>query len=110
MYAFFAKHVLGDPEGTKYRERNVDVEKLQNMLSLHNRKLPDNTITFQQLFEQWKRLSVQQTGNERERLTFAMAAEWPSQVVAEGTGEQLVLGRPGQGDRIPASGSWARIR
>jgi hypothetical protein len=102
MYAFFAKHVLGDPEGTKYRERNVDVEKLQDMLALHNRKLPDNAVTFRQLFEQWKRLSTQQTGNERERLTWALAAEWPSQVAAEGAGEQLVLGRPGKGDRIAA--------
>src|SRR3954447_106396 len=102
MYAFFAKHVMGDLEATKYRERNVDVEKLQDMMALHNRKLPDNAIDFPQLFEEWKRLSTQQSGNERERLTYALAAEWPLQVEAEGASEQLVLGRPGKGDRVPA--------
>jgi hypothetical protein len=72
------------------------------MLALHNRKLPDNAISFQQLFEQWVRTAQSQTGNEKERLTFALASEWPSEVLSQGDGERIVLGRPGKGDRIPA--------
>jgi dienelactone hydrolase len=102
MYAFFAKHVLGDADAQKHRERSVQVEKLQDMLALMNRKLPDNAISFRQLFDEWVRLSKEQTGNERERLTYALAAEWPQQVASEGVGERIVLGRPGKGDRIPA--------
>jgi hypothetical protein len=72
------------------------------MLALHNRKLPDNALNFQQIFDEWIRLSQAQTGNERERLTLALAAEWPSGVRSEGSGERILLGRPGKGDRIPA--------
>jgi hypothetical protein len=35
-------------------------------------------------------------------LKYALAADWPAQVLTEGRGERLVLGRPGKGDRIPA--------
>jgi hypothetical protein len=31
-------------------------------------------------------------------------AEWPREVIAEPAGEQIVLGRPGRGDRVP--GIW----
>jgi len=48
------------------------------------------------------RMSKEQNGNERERLTYALAAEWPKDVLSEGQGERIVLGRPGPGDRIPA--------
>lgn len=102
MYAFFGKHVLGENDAAKLRERAIRMEKLQDMMVLHNRKLPDNAISFQQLFDQWTRLSKEQTGNTRERLTAALAAEWPAHVLQEGQGERIVLGRPGKGDRIPA--------
>ena len=101
-YAFFAKHVLGEADATKWKERNIQMEKLQDMLVLHNRSLPAGALTFPQLFEEWIRLAKEQTSDYRQRLTAALAAEWPSQVVSEGTGEHIVLGRPGKGDRIPA--------
>jgi dienelactone hydrolase len=106
MYAFFGKHVLGNPDASQFRERSIRVEKLQDMLALHNRKLPDNAISFAQLFDEWKRLSQQQSGSERERLTYALAAEWPSQVLSETNGERILLGRAGEGDRIP--GIWIK--
>jgi hypothetical protein len=106
MYAFFGKHVLGITDREKLRERSIRVEKLQDMLALENRKLPDNAISFQQLFDEWVRLSQQQTGNERERLTYALAAEWPAKVLSETSGERILLGRPGAGDRIP--GIWIK--
>jgi dienelactone hydrolase len=102
MYAFFAKHVLGDANASKYRERNIRLEKLQDMLALHNRKLPENALNFRGVFDEWIRLSQAQTGDERERLTYALAAEWPKDVRSEGAGERIVLGRPGKGDRVPA--------
>jgi hypothetical protein len=72
------------------------------MMVLHDRKLPDNAVTFAQLFEEWTRLAKEQTSDFRQRLTAALAVEWPSQVLSGGTGERIVLGRPGKGDRIPA--------
>jgi dienelactone hydrolase len=101
MYAFFGKHVLGERDPSRLKEKSIRVEKLQDMLALHNRRLPDNAISFAQLFDEWKRLAGEQTGNERERLTYALAAEWPDKVLSENRGEQILLGRPGKGDRIP---------
>ncbi len=105
-YAFFGKHVLGETDPSKLKEQNIQVEKLQDMLVLHNRKLPENAVTFRQLFKEWQRLAGDQTSDLRERLTLALAAEWPAQVLSEGTGERILLGRPGKDDRIPAI--WIR--
>ena len=74
------------------------------MLALYNRKLPDNAIAFPQLFDEWKRLSAAQTGDEKERLTYALGAEWPASVLTAIDGERIVLSRKGVGDRIPGSG------
>ena len=101
-YAFFGKHVLGETDASKLKERSIQMEKLQNMMVLHNRTLPANAVTFAQLFEEWTRFAKEQASGFRERLTAALAAEWPSEVVSEGTGERIALGRPGKGDRIPA--------
>jgi hypothetical protein len=102
MYAFFGKHVLRETDASKLKERPIQMEKLQDMLVLHNRQLPANAVTFSQLFEEWNRLAREQTSDYRERLTAALAAEWPAQVISDGTGERIILGRPGKGDRIPA--------
>src|SRR4029079_13034469 len=83
MYAFFGKHVLGETEAAKLKERSIRVEKLQDMLVLHNRKLPDNALTFEQIFAQWIRFSNEQSGNERERLPAALAAQWPAEVKSQ---------------------------
>jgi dienelactone hydrolase len=101
-YAFFGKHVLGEPDASKLKERAIQMEKLQDMLVLHNRTLPANAITFQGVFAEWMRLAKDQTSDLRQRLMSALAAEWPAKVISEGTGERIVLGRPGKGDRIPA--------
>jgi dienelactone hydrolase len=105
-YAFFGKHVLGETDPSKLKEQSIQMEKLQDMMVLHNRKLPDNAITFRQLFDEWIRLARIQTSDPRERLTAALAADWPAQVISEGSSERIVLGRPGKGDRIPAI--WMR--
>ena len=106
MYAFFGKHVLGENDASKLKEGSVRIEPLQDMLVLHNRKLPDNALNFQQVFELWVRLSNQQTDDLRERLTLSLAAEWPEHVLSRTDGEHILLGRPGKGDRIP--GIWVK--
>jgi dienelactone hydrolase len=62
MYAFFGKHVLGNPNAEQF--------------------------------------------GEKERLTYALAAEWPAKVLSESNGERILLGRSGEGDRIP--GIWIK--
>ena len=106
MYAFFGKHVLGETDASKLKERSIRIEKLQDMLALHNHPLPDNAISFRQLFDEWARFSREQTENSRERMTYALAADWPSQVLSQVDGEHIVLGRAGKGDRIP--GIWIK--
>jgi hypothetical protein len=106
MYAFFGKHVLGERDPAKLNEQPIRVEKLQDMLALHNRTLPANALSFQQLFEEWVRLAKEQTGNPSQRLAYALAAGWPSEVLSHSDGGRILLGRPGQGDRIP--GIWLK--
>jgi hypothetical protein len=106
MYAFFGKHVLGIDDPAKFNEKSIRLEKLEDMLALHNRKLPDNALNYQQLFGEWIRLSKEQTGDARERLTYALGAEWPADVQSEIEGEHVVLGRAGKGDRI--AGIWIK--
>ena len=106
MYAFFGKHALGENDAAKLKEKPIRVEKLQDMLALHNRHLPDNAISFAQLFDEWIRFSQEQDGNFRERLQYALASEWPSKVLSDLQGERIVLSREGRGDRIP--GIWVK--
>lgn len=112
VYRFFGKHVLGEADGSKFAEKEIHPEALQDMLALHNRKLPENALSYEQLLEQWIREAKQQ--NEatsdrsalRERLRYALAADWPAKVISQVEGEKLLLSRPGKGDRIP--GIWLR--
>jgi hypothetical protein len=101
MYAFFGKHVLGETDAARFKEKSIRVEKLQDMLALHNRGLPDNAVSSKQLFEEWIRFAQDQKGNERERLSYALAADWPERVLEKVDGERILLGRAGKGDRIP---------
>jgi hypothetical protein len=106
MYAFFGKHVLGEKDPAKFKEQPIRVEKLQDMLALHNRTLPANALSFPQLFDEWVRLAKEQTGNARERLACALAADWPSAVLSQVDGGRILLSRSGMGDRIP--GIWVK--
>ena len=106
MYAFFGKHVLGEKDPAKLKEQPFRAARITDMLALFNRTLPGNALSFQQLFEEWVRLAKEQTGNTRERLAVALAAEWPREVLSQVDGGRIVLGRPGIGDRIP--GIWVK--
>jgi dienelactone hydrolase len=110
VYKFFGKHVLNVTDTRKTAERNEKVEMLQSMLALANRKLPDDAITYPQIFAQWQKAAKRQYDETssrdvlRERLQLAFAAEWPSVVNSQPGGESIVLSRPGAGDRVP--GMW----
>jgi dienelactone hydrolase len=106
MYTFFGKHVLGAKDPARFKEQPIRVEMLQDMLALHNRTLPANALTFQQLFDEWVRLAKEQAGDPRQRLAYALAADWPSEVFSQVDGGRILLGRAGRGDRIP--GIWVK--
>lgn len=106
VYRFFGKHVLGETDAAKFKERGIRLEKLQDMLALHNRALPGNALDYAGIFAQWVRTAqtlVQQVTDLdqlREMMQFALGAEWPERVVSEAKGEKIVFGRPGRADRV----------
>jgi len=107
VYSFFSKRVLGGTEAVK--ERNVRLEFPQNLLALHNRMLPSNAVSYDQLFEQWMvdaRKDNDTTDPQalRERLTLALAARWPAKVLSERKGDRVTLNPAGTGERV--TGTW----
>jgi dienelactone hydrolase len=110
VYRFFGKHVLGETDAAKFKERGIRVEKLQDMLALHNRTLPANALDYAGIFAQWVRTAeslVRETADKtqlREMMELALGTEWPERVVSEANGEKIVFGRPGRGDRV--DGLW----
>ncbi|HTM52203.1 MAG TPA: acetylxylan esterase [Bryobacteraceae bacterium] len=109
MYRFFGKRVLGSSDEKQFAEKNVRVEKLQDMLALWGRTPPANALTYGQLVEQWiteagKQSAAATPAALRERLSLALASEWPARVLSERAGEKIVLSRQGRGDRVP--GLW----
>ncbi|HVV46551.1 MAG TPA: hypothetical protein VHC72_15165 [Bryobacteraceae bacterium] len=101
-YTFFARHVLEHAVDNPIKEASMSPQKLQDLMVLHDRKLPENALTFDQLFAEWRRLSAEQSSDIRQRLTAVLATEWPSRVLRDGEEQKIVLGREGKGDRIPA--------
>lgn len=107
VYRFFGKHLLGETDVKKLAERSIRVEKPQDMLALHNRTLPPHAVDYEGLFRWWREMVRRQTASLRDpealrdRLQAAIAVEWPREVLSELRGEQVVLGRPGKGDRVP---------
>ncbi|MEZ5401878.1 MAG: hypothetical protein R2729_19545 [Bryobacteraceae bacterium] len=106
VYKFFGKVAQGD--GTERKEKNVRVEKLQDMLALHGRTLPPGALSYEGLFTQWRGQSLAQVNairdkDERRRLLrLALASEWPAKVEERTEGARRVLSRPGAGDAVPA--------
>jgi dienelactone hydrolase len=104
MYTFFDHRILG--ERSKVKERGVPIEKLQDLLVWHGRALPANALSYDQLVAQWIAAAKEQTAAMRDaellrkRLRLALATEWPEHVLSERSGENILLGRPGKGDRV----------
>ena len=94
VYRFFGKHILHSTDAEQLSEKNEPVEMLQNMLALSGRSLPANAVTYEQLFEEWKRRTQ---SDSPAALKQALGVAWPDEVVSDST----ALSRPDVGDRIP---------
>ena len=109
VYRFFARHVLGRADAAEIREENVPVERLQDLMVFHGRPLPDNALSYEQLFHSWQEAAKRQNESTsdaaalRQRLELALKWQWPQQVVSQpGPGSRIYLSRPEVGDRVPA--------
>ena len=111
VYQFFGKHVLGETDLSKLREKRIRQEKLQDMLVFHGRPLPPNALDLKGLFAQWIKAANAQNAAERdvkvlrERLAVALGVQWPQRVeaapgaFAKGKGGAvLAIGAAGPGD------------
>jgi dienelactone hydrolase len=109
VYGFLSQQLLGANSSQPVEERSVEAEPLLDMLVWQGRSLPSNALTQAQLFQQWKvagrmRMAALDRAARREAMLDVFHAEWPRVVLAERAGEDIALGRPGRGDRVP--GVW----
>lgn len=107
VYEFMARKVLNDQDSSKFSEKRIRQEKLQDMMVFAGRPLPENAVNYEQLFANWIRAAKKQNDSTidpkelKDRLSLALATQWPASVEQDLAGEKLVLTRPGVGDRIP---------
>lgn len=107
VYQFLAQLNPGWSNPRDLKEHNIEVPMLQEMLALSNHPLPANAVDLNGLFHEWRTMAeaqnaqTQDTAFLRERLRQTLSVENPSNVVAENSGEQIVLSRPDAQDRIP---------
>jgi len=99
VYKFFGKQVLGDGEATKFGEKRIRVEKLQDMMVFAGRALPANALDQAGLFAQWVAAAKKQV-TDRETLQVALGTSWPAKVEARVSGTIVELSRAGQGDLV----------
>lgn len=77
VYRFFAKHILHDPAADRITEKNAEIPMLQDMLALAGRARPAGSVTYEQVFTEWKQRPS--PADPRETLRLALAANWPEQ-------------------------------
>jgi hypothetical protein len=110
VYRFFGKQILRQADISQFSEKPFQVERNEDMLALHSRQLPKSALNYDRLFRNWRESAIRQTaqagdqGVLRQRLAYALASEWPSRVVTEISGKNIVMGRAGRKDRVP--GQW----
>lgn len=124
VYRFFGRWILGDPKEEHFAEGAYHPEQLSYMLALWNLERPAGAIGLKDYVAARVREAERQTEKLRpanaagleearaafhERLSFATMASSPAAdaVLSERVeklpnGEKLVLGRRGEGDRVPA--------
>jgi hypothetical protein len=109
VYRFFGKHILGH-EREIFEEKEIEAERLQDMLVFQGRALPTGALTYDQIFEKWKEIGAgsfsgaDEAEMRRKALQYTLGTEWPEDVKAKIEGQQIVLSRPLQKDRVP--GVW----
>lgn len=120
VYGFFGKHILGDPDPSRFVERGYSPEQLTSLLYLWGKTLPQGAVDLPGFVRQriaeaeanTTELVVRDTASldkaraafrERLRLSIHAEAPLPGQVEMETHSDgSVVLGRTGWGDRIPA--------
>ena len=120
VYAFFGNRILGGTDEGAYAERSMRPDQLSSLLYLWGRPLPEGAVTFDELVRQriadseadTLELAVSDAASLeraraafRERLALAILAEAPDAGTVDSRqleGNELVLGRSGRGDRVPA--------
>jgi dienelactone hydrolase len=106
VYRFFAKVLLHDADWKNYSERGVDVERLQDLLALMGRELPQGAVDYDGLFAEWKAMAGQQVASAdaatlRARLARSIGVAWPMHVEYHDQAGAMFLSRAGAGERIP---------
>lgn len=107
VYQFLARHVLGDADASRYTEKRIRQEKLQDMMVFFQRPFPPNAVNLDQLFHNWIAAAKKQSAAirdprlDREYLALALGTEWPPAVEHQANGTRVVLSRRGAGDRVP---------
>lgn len=107
VYQFLAQLNPGMSNARDLKEHNIEVPMLQDMLALSNRTLPANAVDLNGLFNEWRAMAeaqnaqIHDTDFLRNRLRQTLDVENPTDVIAEKTGQQVVLSRPDAKDRIP---------
>ncbi len=120
VYAFFGKRILGDGDASRFTERSFRTDQLSLLLYLWGRPLPDRAVGFEEFVRQRVAAAEADTlalavsdalslGEAQaafsQRLGLSILAEVPRPGTASGRAPregELVLGRQGAGDRIPA--------
>jgi hypothetical protein len=107
VYKFFGKHLLNETDPAKFQERPMRLEKPEDMLALHGKKLPENAKNYDQLFAYWREMAARQSEQMRDldalrlRMRYALAAEAPGRLLSEESDGSLVIGRSDKRDRVP---------
>jgi dienelactone hydrolase len=109
VYRFFAKYMLDAADTERFSEPELEIEPLFSMLVWEGRAMPAGALNQEQLFEEWKvsrgkAISALDVAARRELMLDTFHAEWPAKVLSKREGEDIALGRPGRGDRVP--GIW----
>ncbi len=120
VYRFFGSRILGQEDKGQFKERSYRPENPSSLLYLWGRSLPDGAVGFEEFLRQRIAAAESDTGvlsvtngasldrardAFRERLSLALLAEVPAPelILAESSSDgNLLLGRDGAGDRVPA--------
>jgi dienelactone hydrolase len=128
VYAWFGQWLLGDTDRERFREQPFEVEERDDLLVFPDKKLPERAITRDALVEQRIAATQRQLSELKPRshgglrdfrdvmgkaLAHALAVAEPAaddittttlrEVRADGlTRTQLLIGRKGEGDAVPA--------
>ncbi|MFN0103770.1 MAG: acetylxylan esterase [Bryobacteraceae bacterium] len=88
VYRFFGKHMLRTSDFESLKEKPFNVEKLNDMLALHNRQLSGGALSYDHLVEQWMNAARRQREAPvdaiRERLLLALKVTYQKSGVSMG--------------------------